>query len=281
MIWTIITAWKEPKTIGKAIERLQEQKIKDQKIIVVCPDEETKKEALKYPIIYLKDPGKGKPTALNTAFNYIKKKGKKKEFIILTDGDVFINKESLPFLLKPFEDKKIGEVTGRPLALEDKSTLFGFWANIQNDAWHNIREKRAKEKKFIFCSGYLFAIRFECMEEIPADCLDDGYISRRIWDKGYHITYAPKAEVFIKNPATLKDWIKQKRRNAFGHTNIKKHLGKGQEMKSLKEEIFQGTKLILLSPRNPHQMIWVLFLFMMRLYTWVISFYDQIKKKGV
>ena len=42
----IITAFKEPKTIGKAITRLAKQKIANE-IIIVAPDEETLLEAKK------------------------------------------------------------------------------------------------------------------------------------------------------------------------------------------------------------------------------------------
>jgi len=41
MISVIITAFKEPKTIGKAIESIAEQKISKNEILVVAPDKET------------------------------------------------------------------------------------------------------------------------------------------------------------------------------------------------------------------------------------------------
>ena len=49
MISIIITAFKEPKTIGKAIGSILEQNIKEKyELIVACPDEETKNIALSY-----------------------------------------------------------------------------------------------------------------------------------------------------------------------------------------------------------------------------------------
>jgi len=107
MISIIITAYKESATIGKAIDSMLNQELKDNfEIMVVCPDKETSDVVKGYEkrfdnIIYLKDPGLGKPHALNLAF-----KESKGDILVLSDGDVFVGKGALKELLTAFENEK-------------------------------------------------------------------------------------------------------------------------------------------------------------------------------
>ena len=74
MISIVITAFKEPRTIGKAIEHFLKQDIGEEfEIIVSAPDEETLGVARTFQkrhnnIRMFKDPGKGKSWALNILF---------------------------------------------------------------------------------------------------------------------------------------------------------------------------------------------------------------------
>lgn len=277
MISIIITSYKEPKTIGKAIESFQKQKIKERyEIIVVAPDKKTLDAARKYKVKCFQDSGRGKPSALNLAFS--KAKG---DIIILSDGDVYISDNSVNELIKHFKDKKVGAVSGRPKAMDDRNNLFGFWAHLLNDSAHLERLRRNKKDLPIFCSGYIFAIRKDLFEKLPQDVLDDAYISMLILKKGYKIKYEPNAIAYIKNPSNLKDWIKQKRRNAMGHNHARKLLRGAPQMKSFFNEAVYGWYKALSYPRNLKEFFWTLFLFPCRLYIWLLGIYDEIKGEEV
>lgn len=277
MLSIIITSYKEQKTIGRAIKSFQNQKIKEKyEIIVVAPDKETLNAARKYKVKYYQDSGKGKPTALNLAFS--KAKG---DIIVLSDGDVYVNDNSVNNLLKHFNDKKIGAVTGRPVALDNKKTLFGYWAHLLNDSAHIERLRRDRKNLPMFCSGYIFAIRKRLYEKLPEDVLDDAYISMLVLKKGYKIKYEPKAIAFIKNATNLKDWIKQKRRNSMGHNHARQLLGNIIKMKSLNDEIFYGWYKAISYPKTLKELFYTKLLFPVRLYVWLLSFYDKFKKKKV
>ena len=99
----VITAFREEKTIGRAIEALLPQiDFSKGELWVVAPDEATLKVAKNYPQVKtLKDEGKGKPAALNLAVS--KAKG---EILVLTDGDVRLGKEALGKILAAFENPK-------------------------------------------------------------------------------------------------------------------------------------------------------------------------------
>ncbi len=277
MISIIITSYKEPKTIGRAIKSFQNQKIKEKyEIIVVAPDKETLNVAKKYKVRYYQDNGKGKPTALNLAFS--KAKG---NIIVLSDGDVYVNDNSINNLLKHFKDKRIGAVTGRPVALENKKSLFGYWANLLNDSAHIERLRRDKKNLPMFCSGYIFAIRKNLYKTLPEDVLDDAYISMLILKKGYKIKYEPKSIAYIKNATNLKDWIVQKRRNSMGHNHAKQLLGNVPQMKSFSNEVFYGWYKAVGYPKNLKELFYTKLLFPTRLYVWLLSFYDKFKKRKV
>src|SRR3989338_6572335 len=96
MISIIITAYGEPKSTEKAINSFLNQKIPEKyEIIVADPFKEvkqyiTKKFKDKKQVKFFHDPGKGKSYALNLLFKIAKG-----SILILTDGDVFIDKNSV------------------------------------------------------------------------------------------------------------------------------------------------------------------------------------------
>lgn len=277
MISIIITSYKEPKTVGRSIKSFQKQQIKEKyEIIVVAPDKETLDVAKKYKVKCFQDPGKGKPTALNLAFS--KAKG---DIIVLSDGDVYVNNNSVNNLLKHFKDKNVGAVTGRPVALDDKKTLFGYWAHLLNDSAHIERLRRDKKNLSMFCSGYIFAMRKDLYKKLPKDVLDDGYISMLLLKKSFKIKYEPKAIAFIKNATNLKDWIIQKRRNSMGHNHAKQLLGDVPQMKSFSNEVFHGWYKAISYPKTLKELFYTKLLFPARLYIWLLSFYDKLKKRKV
>ena len=294
MITVILTAYKEPSTIGKAIEAFLRQISKKDEILVACPDEETKKVILGYSkkhkqVKYIKDPGQGKPVALNIIFK--KAKG---DFWILSDGDVFVNKRAVKELLKPFKDPKIGAVSGRPISTNPRNTMLGYWSHLLSDIGaHETRMNLIKEGKFLVCSGYLYAIRKGIIKKCPEDALsDDAVISHLIWSKGYKIGYAPDAKVYIKYPTTFEDWLKQKKRSTGGYLQIKDYVRKAflsehpknpksffdvkniPTMRSFGKEAM-GFFKIWSYPKNLKEFIWTKFLVLARIYMWALIFINQ------
>lgn len=282
MISIIITAFKEPKTIGKAIESFLPQISKKDEILIAAPDEETKKEILRYSkrykqVKYIKDPGKGKPTALNILFK--KAKG---DILILSDGDVFVGKDAVKELIKPFTNPEIGAISGRPMSMNPRSKMLGYWSHLLTDIGaHQTRLEKIKKDQFIVCSGYLYAIRRGIIDKIPEDALsDDAVISHLIWSRGYKISYAPLARVYVKYPSTFQDWIKQKKRSAGGYLQIRHYVKNTPMMRSFGKEAM-GFFRIWGYPRNISEFLWTALLSFARLYLWLLIFLDiKLKKKS-
>jgi len=295
MISIIITTKKEPKTLPKAIEAIIKENIVDLEILVVGPDEETKKITTQFPQVkFIKDAGLGKPAALNLVFQQAQG-----NILILTDGDVWIEKGSIKKLLEPFTNEKIGAVTGRPVPINSRKNIFGYWAHFLTNAADQTRRRKSKRGEYLVCSGYLYAFRKEAIRnsyicnkfvigsketneagliKIPEDTLvEDSIISQLVWQNGYQIAYEPEAVVNVKFPTNFSDWLKQKIRSTGGyiqkvHTNNDKLIMKKDDMRGFAQEMGDGLKLFFTYPKSLKEFWWTKLLYLARLYLWLLIF---------
>ena len=282
MISIVITSFKEPEPVRRAIESILKNKIKEKyELIIAAPDKETANVVKSFSkknkrIKYFKDPGKGKSYALNLIFKILKGR-----IWIFTDGDVYVNKDTINEIIDKFNDPLVACVTGRPVSINDKNTLLGFWSHLLYDAGaHKIRKELDEQGKFLECSGYLFAFRNNITKNIPLNVAEDTIIPYLTIKKGYKIRYADKALVYVKNPTTIKDFIKQRVRTAKAHETLEEYAPFFPKVKSFRNEVKKGTIWALSYPKNLKEYIWTITLFFTRLYIWGIVKWDhKIRKK--
>jgi len=271
MISVLITAFREADTIGPAIEQFLAQLPADGEILVVSPDPETiavvDSYAEEHPdkVRHVADPQRGKPKALNVGL-----KAGEGEIVVLSDGDVLVEKNALGPLLEPFEDPNVGAVSGRPVTVNDRDNVLGYWSHLLTHGAHAIRLARHHQEKFLVCSGYLFAFRRDLIDEVPCDALaEDAVISHKIAQQGYAIRYAPEAVVQVKYPTTYRDWLRQKVRSAGGYAQ--KYVRESDvRMRSAWLEFVHGTRLALTYPQNLQEFAWSLLLFAARFHLWLL-----------
>ena len=182
----IITAFREEKTIGRAIEAILPQiDFSKGELWVAAPDEATLKVAKNYPQVKtLKDEGKGKPAALNLA---VSKAGG--EVLVLTDGDVWLGKEALEKILAVFKNPKVGLATGQPKPVNKRDSLFGFWAFCLTGAAHQIRLKRSAAGDYFDGSGYLLALRRQYWSPVSPSCLTEDVCLGKLNNTNNHPTH--------------------------------------------------------------------------------------------
>ncbi|KAA3660308.1 MAG: glycosyltransferase [Chloroflexi bacterium] len=270
----IITAYREPETIGPAIAAFLPQMPADAELLVVCPDVETTAVIHHYTQIdarvkHCKDPQLGKPTALNIGLQ-----AAQHDIVILTDGDVLVDENVISSLLAPFQDASVGAVTGQPVSISPRITKLGYWSRLLVHGAHQERLRRDQAGQFLLCSGYLFAYRKSLMPTIPTDALaEDAVISHIIAGKGWQIRYAPDAKVFVKYPTTYADWLLQKVRSAGGYAQ--EYVRNSPfRMRSAKLEAIHGTQLALRFAQNGRELWWTLLLFAARLHLWGLVFWN-------
>lgn len=272
----VISSFKEP-NLKKAVESaLNQDSSVEYDVLVVAPDKEAEDLVNSYKKIgkrinFLKDPGKGKSFGLNLAFKKLKS-----DIWIFTDGDVYFDNEVLKNIISAFKDEKVGCVCGRIIPTNNKKTRIGYWAHLLADAGADtIRKKLSNQNRFLECSGYLFAFRKGLISEIPLNVAEDSYIPYVIFRQGYKIKYVSESIVYVKNPDTLKDFIKQRIRTAKAHTSLTDYFKDFPRVKSFKNEIKEGTFSALRYPKNLKEFIWTIELFFVRLYIWTRKFYDE------
>lgn len=294
MLSVIITSFKEPRTIGKCIASIANREYSGIptpfEILQVSPDEETlnagKKEAQKLNLTdseyrQIIDPKKGKPYALKMALN--KAKG---EIMILTDGDTFFDKNAVKELLKPFEIRKVGGVSGRPVSGDKRDNQMGYYGNLLADSGHHRRSRTMQKvenknyyisnETFFPMSGYIMAIR-KTSFDIPEDVLsDDAYISYMLRNKGYEIAYTPKAKCFVKFPTSLKDYFKQKVRSIGGFIQLEQYdiFRRDRQSRSFLIEL-NYIFFVFKYAKSLKELIWSILLFPIRLWTWIRIFWER------
>ncbi len=283
MISIVITAFKEP-MLYRAIDAVLFQRIdEDYELIVAAPDRETEDLVNDYKkkyrqIRFFKDPGKGKSYALNMIFKELKG-----DVWLFTDGDVFLDNKAINEMLKLFNNyPRIGCIAGRVYCENPRTTLFGYWGKLLADCGaHRIRKEHYSQGKFLECSGYLFAFRNNgVIKEIPVDVAEDSIIPYYFWKAGYKIGYAPDSRVFVKNPTTMKDWLKQRKRTADAHTKLTHYATDFPKVKSFRNEALKGIFWIWSYPKSFKEFVWTVELVFVRLYMWLSLYFDlHFKKK--
>jgi cellulose synthase/poly-beta-1,6-N-acetylglucosamine synthase-like glycosyltransferase len=282
MISVIITAFKEP-NLSRCLDSWINQNFKGKyEIIIVAPDEESKNLVNNYSkkyknIKYFNDPGRGKVFALNLLFKVLYNNNLN-HILILSDGDLIVDNDVINIIFNIFKDKTVGCVSGRPVALNDRNKMVGYWSHLLLDAGaHKIRKELSDKNQFLECSGYLFAFRNGLIKELPLDVAEDSITPYYIWKKGYKIKYAEYAKVYVKYPDTIKEFVRQRKRAGAGsHSKLRKYAKDHPKVKSFYNEIKKGTLWALSYPKNFKEFIWTILLFFVRLYIWFIYYWEAI-----
>ncbi|MFH0868744.1 MAG: glycosyltransferase [archaeon] len=274
MISIAIIAFKEEKSVAKTIESIIKQKIPGKYELVVCaPDEGTISIAKKYKHVKIfKDPGEGKNQALNLLYKTLKG-----DIWIFTDGDVILGDGSVAEILKPFENSKIGLVSGRVVAFNSRETKYGYWAHLLSDAGAHEERLRGAKIGFVEPTGYLMAFRANLAHEIPLEVADDAslpFIARR---NNYKSTYAPEAVVYVMQPENFREWVTQKKRCSISHEDLDSLYPEAKELrvKTFGNELLRGTARALRYSKSLKELVWTFELFAARLYMWLVVYYDR------
>ena len=283
----IITSYKEPESIKKAIATIVEANLgflDKAEVIAVAPDNETQQAAQEAFNAFdlpqtsfkvLKDNGRGKPAALNLAV-----KQANGEILFLTDGDMYISDNAILEILPLFNNDEVGGVSGHPVSLDARSTMFGYFSHLFCEA---ANLQRLENPLHTPMSGYLYAIRnipelFPLPEEIRAE---DAFLSKKITSLGYKTAYAPYALAYVHFPKNLTDWINQKKRSLGGNIQLKKftaNLAQNSRMVA-NRSIWQDLSMFTFAFKfatTPQEFLYSLMLFPLRLYLWVIIYKSHI-----
>jgi poly-beta-1,6-N-acetyl-D-glucosamine synthase len=138
--------------------------------------------------------------------------------VALVGADTILHPDTLEHLLNPFLDPEVGMTGGHPIPTNDPTTFMGFAAHLLWGLHHELALKRPK-------LGELIAFR-RIFERIPAySAVDEASIETLVCGQAYDMRYVPNAIVFNRGPATVQDFLKQRRRIYAGHIRLKQVQG--------------------------------------------------------
>ncbi|MCX7728693.1 MAG: glycosyltransferase family 2 protein [Bacteroidia bacterium] len=154
---------------------------------------------------------KGKSAAINRSLQFVNT-----EIVAFCDANTYLNKESILYIVKHFENEKVGVVAGekRVLAI-DNTAGEGESMYWKYESW--LKKISSEFYTCIGAVGELIAFRKSLFEPLPEDTiLDDFVLSMQIADKGYKIVYEPNAYAEEAPSDNEKEEMKRKIRIAAG-----------------------------------------------------------------
>ncbi len=115
--------------------------------------------------------------------------------LVMTDADPLFDSLTLPNLLAPFADARVGAVAGRVETIRSGNRLAGFDARFR--AYESaLRQAESDLFGCVSADGGLYAIRARLMPCVPADVTDDFFISTAAVAAGYRIAFAGEARAW-------------------------------------------------------------------------------------
>jgi poly-beta-1,6-N-acetyl-D-glucosamine synthase len=138
--------------------------------------------------------------------------------IVLVGADTILAPNTLEHLCRPFLDPEVGMAGGHPIPSNDPASFMGFAAHLLWGLHHHLALKTPK-------IGELTAAR-RIFERIPNySAVDEANIEPLVCGQGYRIVYVPEAIIFNRGPATVHDFLKQRRRIHAGHCQLRQVQG--------------------------------------------------------
>jgi len=138
--------------------------------------------------------------------------------LLMVSADVLVEDGTIDALLRHFEDPGVGMVGGHPIPVNVETTFLGHAVHLQ---WR-LHDRIARESPKL---GEIVAFR-NVVPSIPTDtAVDEISIQALVTQLGYRLVYEPEAIVYNRGPATLRDWLRQRRRIHAGHLRIVEQQG--------------------------------------------------------
>jgi poly-beta-1,6-N-acetyl-D-glucosamine synthase len=219
-----IMAYNEEANIANAIESILEQPLVSARVselIVVasgCTDrtaEIVAEIARRDPRVRLleQEEREGKASAINLFIG-----AARSTVLVMVSADILVKEGSLDLLLRHFHNPRVGMVGGRPIPVNDETTFLGHAVHL---LWR-LHDRLARLSPKL---GEIVAFR-NVVPSIPHDtAVDEISIQALVTQLGYEVVYEQQAVVYNRGPATVRDFLQQRRRIYAGHLRIREQQG--------------------------------------------------------
>ena len=219
-----IIAHNEERNIGSLLRTMLNQELRTveiTEIIVVasgCTDETipiVQKYQQRDPRIKLlvQPCREGKTSAINLFLQEAKE-----DICVQESADTLPREDAVEHLVCMFADPTIGMTGAHKMAVDTPDHLVQLFSHLRLRMEHQLCLDIPR-------LGEMIAYR-KVFDRIPPDvAMDEAFVEALVIQRGLDVKYAPDAIVYNTGPTTVKDFIKQRRRNHAGHLYLKHKYG--------------------------------------------------------
>lgn len=219
-----ITAYNEERNIGQLLAALLEQhlhRVEIVEIIVVasaCTDRTVpivQEYSARDPRIKLivQPRREGKTSALNLFLA-----AATSDICVVESGDTIPNEYAVEHLVRMFADPTVGMVGAQKTPVNTPDHIVGLLSHLRLRMEHELCLEIPR-------LGEMIAFR-KLFDRIPPDvAMDEAFVEALVVKRGLSVRYAPDAVVYNTGPDTIRDFVRQRRRNHAGHLYLKHKYG--------------------------------------------------------
>jgi len=265
-----VTAYNEEANIGPLLAALLKQYLRDveiSEIIVVasgCTDHTVpivESYAAQHPLIKLliQPRREGKTAAINVFLAHAQE-----EICVLESGDTLPDELAVENLVRMFEDPTVGMTGAHKIPVNTPAHLVGFFTHLRLRLEHQLCLDIPR-------LGEMIAFR-KVFDRIPPDvAMDEAFVEALVVQRGMSVRYAPDAIVYNTGPDTVRDVVRQRRRNHAGHLYLKSKYG--YAVSSIQNT--RVAKVALKEVWGAIQLVWTLFLLgVLEMWARLLGWYD-------
>src|SRR5919199_2542961 len=194
--------------------------------------------------LLVQDQREGKASAINLFLG-----AARAPLLLMVGADVLVKEGTIEALLRHFGDPSVGMVGGHPLPVNDEGSFLGHTVHL---LWR-VHDRVARTAPKL---GEVVAWR-NVVPRIPLDtAVDEISIQALITQLGYRLVYEPRAIVYNRGPASVRDFLRQRRRIYAGHLPVRQQQGYVASTMSVRRI---GRALLALDPfTSPRATCWTL-----------------------
>ena len=138
---------------------------------------------------------------------------------LLSSADVRPAPGAVEAIVEALRDERVGMAGGRPVPQNPGDALVDRMARLLWTLHHEVALRSPK-------LGELVAFRSDLVGTIDGDSpVDEASLEAAVLSAGGRLAYVPHAVIENLGPATLREWLSQRRRIAFGHRWLRRREG--------------------------------------------------------
>lgn len=130
--------------------------------------------------------------------------------VIVVSGDVLPDPGALTKLVDAMRDPAVGLSGGRPVPVNDPDTPLGYAVHLLWRLHHRLAMHQPK-------LGEMIALRAQAVVTLPRTSVDEACFQALIEAAGWCSRYVPDAIVRNRGPASVEDFVRQRRQIHTGH----------------------------------------------------------------